>query len=286
MRGLAEFVMSGRRQAILAALLTGVLPLVNFLSPAIVGLVCLRFGVREGLLVLIWALLPALGWSIAGDVTPLVLLLGVSALALVLRQTSSWQAALLAAVGVGLGTELALALQPEFLTIVLEQVRAYLDTAPAQNELGSLGDEDELRGLLVSFIGAMHMLLALGLLIVSRWWQAMLYNPGGFRQEFHELRLGYRVALVLLLLILLANLGIPLLQSLGLYLLLPLFFAGLALVHGVAAKKKLSRLWLVAFYLVMLNPITLQILILFALIDSWYDFRSRITTNRENEEEK
>ena len=31
-------------------------------------------------------------------------------------------------------------------------------------------------------------------LFVSRWWQAMLYNPGGFGEEFRQLRLDVRAA--------------------------------------------------------------------------------------------
>jgi hypothetical protein len=40
--------------------------------------------------------------------------------------------------------------------------------------------------------------------------------------------------------------------------------------------KKLSRLWLIAFYMLMLNPPLAQLLAVFALADSWYDFRGRI----------
>jgi len=37
MRGLAEFVMKGRKQAIMAVLLLGLIPLLNLLSPVLVG---------------------------------------------------------------------------------------------------------------------------------------------------------------------------------------------------------------------------------------------------------
>jgi len=37
MRGLAEFVMSGRKQAIMAVVFLGLIPLVNLLNPVVVG---------------------------------------------------------------------------------------------------------------------------------------------------------------------------------------------------------------------------------------------------------
>src|SRR5690606_36977797 len=68
MTALAECAMAGRRQAILAAMLLGILPLVNSLSAPIVALVCLRHGPKEALMVGVWAMLPALAWAMAGDV--------------------------------------------------------------------------------------------------------------------------------------------------------------------------------------------------------------------------
>jgi len=134
-----------------------------------------------------------------------------------------------------------------------------------------------MRAALVSLFGVMHMFLAICLLMVARWWQALLYNPGGFQQEFHQLRLQPRVAGLLMALFVLASMGVTVLSGWVLYFVLPLFFAGLALVHGLIGMKKLSRLWLLAFYMLMLNPLLAQLLTVAALIDSFYDFRRRVT---------
>ena len=108
MRGLAEYVMLGRRQAIIIVLLCGFFPLLYFFSAATVALVALRKGQREGLLILLWALLPAgLLWAM-GDTSPVFLLLGTYVLALVLRNTLSWQLVLLLALAVGLVTQFSL----------------------------------------------------------------------------------------------------------------------------------------------------------------------------------
>jgi hypothetical protein len=88
MRGLAEFVMTGRKQAIMAVLLLGLIPLVNLLNPVVVGLVMLRKGVSEASIILAWAILPVGGWAIAGDIVPLIMLIGISGLSLLLRKSS------------------------------------------------------------------------------------------------------------------------------------------------------------------------------------------------------
>lgn len=95
MRGLAKLVMAGRKQAIITALVLGIIPLINLLSPVVAGLVMLRKGPQEALVVVAWAILPLAGWAMVGDVIPLVLLIGISGLALLLRESESWEFTLL-----------------------------------------------------------------------------------------------------------------------------------------------------------------------------------------------
>jgi MFS family permease len=265
--------MNGRRQAITVAFLCGLIPQANMLSPAIQGLVCLRHGPREALLVAAWAILPLLGWAMAGDITPLILFLGVLVLATVLRKTSSWQVTVLVGILVGVGAELALRLRPEFLALLTEQVELFLASGAAEMPEVPAG---LMQGVLISLFGVMHMFLAICLVMLARWWQALLFNPGGFQQEFHQFRLQPSVAVALMALFVLASFGITVLSGWTMYFVLPLFFAGVALVHGLVGIKKLSRLWLIAFYMLMLNPPLAQLLAVFALADSWYDFRGRI----------
>jgi hypothetical protein len=134
---------------------------------------------------------------------------------------------------------------------------------------------------LYNLFGVVHMFLAICLTMMARWWQALLYNPGGFRQEFHGLRLPPRLAMALAALFLAASFGVPVLAGWVLYFVMPLFFAGLALVHGLVGLKKLSGLWLGAFYMLLLSPVVAQLLTVAALFDSWYDFRSRVEATDE-----
>jgi len=271
LRGLAEFVMAGRRQAALAIVLLSLAPLVNLLTPALLAMVTMRKGLAAGLLLLLWALLPAGFWLLLGGALPLLILLGVFALAGVLRTSESWQSVMLAGIGIGAMHEIYLRAQPAVLNLYFEQLELYVQ---ANNLEGIV--LDDLRQVLITMIAAIFMALTIAVLMLGRSMQAMLYNPGGFRQEFHALRISQSVTLGLVGLILLTNLieGLP--ESWIFYLAAPFAFAGLALVHALVAWKNASVVWLVAMYVLLIFPTMMYLLILVAIIDSWYDFRSRL----------
>lgn len=271
MRGLAEFVMKGRKQAIIAVVLLGLIPLFNFLSPVIIGLVMLRKGLKEASLVLVWAILPITAWAVAGDPYPLVMLLGVGGLSWLLRETESWEFTLLAAVAVGVCIEMYLRLQPAVLDLLMQQMEAYLTSSNVQGL-----DLEALRETFTSFIAAVYMFLSIVLLMLARWCQAALYNPGGFQKEFHQVRIEQKIALLLVGLMMLANFGVVIPQTWVLYLVVPLLISGVALIHGVVALKQLSSRWLIAFYAFIMLPSVVYMVVLAALLDSWYDFRARL----------
>lgn len=275
MKALAGFAMTGRRQAVLAATLLGILPLLNFLSAPIVALVCLRHGMTEGLLVLIWAALPAAGWAAAGDMIPLLTLLGSVALAAVLRSSASWELVLLGAIVVGIGAQLALLVQPGFVELMMQQIELLMANPELQGRVSTLPPE-QLQPLLRMFYGMMLMFLAISVLVVARYWQAALYNPGGFRQEFHRLRLGWKTSALLCGAFVLTTLGPAALQPFAILFVLPLLVAGVALVHGIAGLRKLPSAVMVIFYVALMSPVMTQILMLAAIADSWLDFRSRV----------
>jgi len=275
MKALAGFAMSGRRQAILAATLLGILPLLNFLSAPIVALVCLRHGKAEAMIVLAWALIPAVAWTMAGDMIPLLTLLGSLLLAVVLRSTGSWEFALLTAIGVGIAAQLALVVQPGFVELMQQQIELVMANPELQGQVNALPAE-QMQQLLKMFYGMMLMLLSVSVLMLARYWQAGLYNPGGFRQEFHQLRLSWKTCAVLCTAFVLTTAGPAVLQPFAILFVLPLLIAGVALVHGVAGLKQWPMAVMVIFYVAMMSPVMTQILVLAAIADSWVDFRSRV----------
>ena len=274
MRGLAEYVMTGRRQAIIAVMLLGLIPLVNLLNPVVVGLIALRKGLQEVVIIFAWAILPLGAWAVAGDVVPLIMLIGITGLAVLLRESESWEFTLLAAIAVGVCVEVYFRLQPAVIDALMQQLDLYLQ---ASNPQGL--QIEEVRDAMLSVIGVVYMFLSIVLLMLARWMQAVLYNPGGFKQEFHSLRIEQKVALALIVIMLLSSFGIVVPEAWVLYFVLPLLFSGIALTHAVVAKKKLSSMWLVTFYILLMLPVVVQILVLLALVDSWYDFRSRLSSS-------
>lgn len=273
MRGLAEYVMLGRRQAIIIVLLSGFFPLLYFFSAAVVALVTLRKGANEGLLILLWSLLPAgLLWAM-GDTSPVFLMLGTFVLALVLRRSRSWQYVLVLATVIGLITQLSLVFQSEFQAQIELAVTSGLQAQLNQGSEVQYSSE-QLVDLLLSFYGAYHAFMTVICLMIGRWWQALLYNPGGFRQEFHALRFDPRVMVVLLGLILAGLMELPPLDGwIPLFCVAPLF-AGMALIHYTVARKTMGTPWLVLSYMTLL--LVPPAIILLGLTDSVLDLRRRM----------
>ena len=176
MRGLAQFVMTGRKQAIIAAGLLGLIPLINLLSPAVVGIVMLRKGLQEATFVFIWGALPLVVWAMLGDIVPLVLLFGITGLTWLLRETESWEFTFLAAISIGLVIEIYLRLQPAVLDAVFQQLQPYFQ----QNNLQGM-EIEQIRETMTTIIGSVYMFLSIVLTMLARWMQASLFNPGGFQ---------------------------------------------------------------------------------------------------------
>ena len=160
-------------------------------------------GIKEAAFVFAWGILPLGVWAMVGDFVPLIMLFGISVLAFLLRETESWEFTLLAGIFIGLAVEAYLRMQPVVLDTVFIQLQPYLQ----QNNIQGI-EEGQLRETITSIIGAVYMFLAIVLTMLSRWMQAALFNPGGFKQEIHQLRIEQKIAIGLLGLMLLASFGI------------------------------------------------------------------------------
>ncbi len=282
MKAVAEFVMRGRRQAIGLAMFAAVIPFLQWLATAIVALVLLRHGPKEGMLVLLWAILPMLLlFYVGGDMTPAIMLVGTVAMAYVLRATASWELTLLTSVGVAVVGVLLIELTAA--AVLDELVRLYreflleMQAQTAQNESGAvpIPEVDVIRSLLVGVLTMGYAISMTGFLILGRWWQSLLYNPGGFQQEFHQIRLSPMVAGVLVLAVLLSFSFEPLNRMVQV-LTVPLLIAGFALMHWTVKAKQLSTSWLVGFYLLAFLLQLYPVLVFLALLDSWFDLRKKI----------
>lgn len=283
MHALAQFVLKGRTQAIVVAVVTALLPLLFWLSAAVVSLVTLRKGAAKGGLILVWALVPAIMWSRQGDFSPLIVIIGSYFLAIVLRSTVSWQraiqAALLLAIAAGLMQQ---QFNGEMLAQLVQGVQKLMtQTSPAAERVLS-GETQWLLQATLGVFDTLHFAMMLTSLLLARWWQSSLFNPGGLQQEFHQLRLSpiFAVALIAIAAIAINSGGeyirwVPIMVS-------PLVVAGLALAHGSVAKRSLGKSWLVALYIAtfIIGPYVITMLVIFAVIDTLVDIRNKIPASQ------
>src|SRR3990167_9285555 len=261
MRALAEFIMRGRMQAILVVVVSAALPLLFWLSAAAGCLVLLRRGLSDALGILAWALLPAIGWWYFGEPRTLLVLLGALGLVFGLILGAVFREPIAAMAG-----ELQ-KLLPQMLDGVHQQMsvdeRARLDSLIAP--------------VLTGLLAALLQIVSLLSLMLGRYWQALLYNPGGFGREFRALRLPLAPAMLLLVGMLLGpNLG-PQMAMLTPLCSVPLVFAAIALLHGLVAQGRLAKFWLVGLYITLLlfMQLTYPLLVVLAIVDSLFDFRGR-----------
>lgn len=286
MRAIAEFIMRGRMQATLVVAGCAALPLLYWLGAAAGCFVLLRRGWKDALGVLALGLLPALVWWLySDDPRALLVLLGSWSLALVLRASESWNRVLL--VGIAMGVVFAVVLGTAFAPQIEMLAQALIKVMPSL--LGDVYQKlsvDEqahfaslIAPVLTGLIAALLQIVSVLSLIVGRYWQALLYNPGGFGREFRAIRFPLGLAMLLLAFMLLGpNIG-PQMAMLTPLCSVPLVFAGLALIHGLVAQKRLARFWLVGLYVTLLLFMQLiyPLLVVLAIVDSLIDFRGRST---------
>lgn len=295
MRFLANTIMRGPMAAILVTSVTAMLglllPPLGYFSAAAVGLVTLRLGLVEaakvvGGSIVATAVLGALllGNPMAPLAFLLVLWLPLLVTAWSLRRSADLARSLLLAglfgvmvmLGLHVGVDDPAGWWRDFLRRIVEQT-----IAEQREALQPL--LDEMAGLMTGMVGAAVALGVALSLFLARWWQAALYNPGGFRSEFHALRLGRGLTLVTVLLLTLNWMqpaALPMLTDLLPLALLLHLFQGVALVHGLVARSGAAVGWLVAMYVLLLLPMVMAPLALtiavVGMVDNWLDFRTRM----------
>ncbi|MCW8276363.1 hypothetical protein IMF27_12255 [Pseudomonas sp. PCH199] len=285
MRALAEFIMRGRMQATLVVAGCAALPLLYWLGAAAGCLVLLRRGLKDALGVLALGLLPALIWWLySDDPRALLVLLGSASLALVLRASESWNRVLLVSIAMGVvfSVVLGTAFGPQIEMLAQALIKVMPSLLGEVYQKMSVDEQARFASLiapiLTGLIAALLQIVSVLSLIVGRYWQALLYNPGGFGREFRAVRIPLGPAMLLLAgMVVTPNFGVQMSMLVPLCS-VPLVFAGLALIHGLVAQKRLARFWLVGLYVTLLLFMQLiyPLLVVLAIVDSLIDFRGRL----------
>jgi len=302
MKALAAYIVSGRWQAALIATTCGVmsflLPLLggmlNYLAAAVVGLVTLHVGMVPGLQVLLIATAVTVLFyqlmgvqAIVGLVMVLLLWLPSWMAAAVLLQTRNLGQALRAAMLFGVCLLLVVFLaygdpatwwlqQLQLVESTLEEAGVSLPPRLADPEL-----QQQVAALLTGMVVASLVIGVISSLLLARWWQSLLVHPGGFREEFYGLRLGYAAGLVTLAVMVTARLTQGTLSDfsaqLAMILLVPFLLVGLAIIHSLLRQYRRGTGWLVLVYVLLaVFPQATLLLAAGGLMDTWIDFRRRL----------
>ena len=280
MRGLAEFIMRGRWQALAVAVLGSVLVFAAPISAAAIALVTMAQGTRNGSWVALWSLLPALllGW-VSGDYGTGFLLLSVFVGAMVLAQTLSLSLALLAIVPVSaIGGVLLLTLNSAFLEAMLSMLDTWIGALQAESpESGE--SLNAFRPTVTQVAGLMatgNALMASLSLLLGRYWQAVLFKPGAFGEEFRAFKLPSVLTTLLVLAAMLGALNGSEAAAWSALAGIPVTLAGFALFHHIAKRQQLGGTFLTVGYVLWIIVDGLKVGVLLAvLLDAFLDLGRR-----------
>ncbi len=290
MKSLASYIMRGRLEAMLTASTLAVLSLLFMpliiISLATVALVTLRKGAIEGLIILASAALAAVIIATVIKVPYLLVFVFLAwwfpvwLIAIVLREGRHLSLALEIAVLIGITVIIGYYLYNTDPAALWKQVMPKM--VPANAPVENVGQAiDQLAPFMTGVAAAFAVIWMLLGLLLGRWWQSILYNPGGFRQEFLGLKVQSSVALLTLVVI-----GIGMISGSGklsqiawntTILLLVLYtFVGIAVGHSFFAKTKIAKLAVPMFYITLiLIPHSILPVALVGFSDTWVDIRNR-----------
>ncbi len=276
------------------ALLSLLLPPVSIVSSASVALVTLRRGWYEGLYVLICSCLSAavLGYFLFGSfqfalLYGLVLWLPIWLISTVLREGKHLSVAVEIAVILGVLGVIGFYLyvtDPALLwnAILTQMVQPMLAS-------GSDVPMDEIKRSVQVFSHFMTGGIAAGTvygllfgLFLARWWQAALYNPGGFREEYLSLKVRPKVASASILIVLLAWLMSGTVSeicwNITIIFAVLYTFVGTSILHTAFSGMKTKRFMVPFLYVTLvLVPHMIGIVIIVGVVDVWLDLRSKIS---------
>lgn len=290
MNFLATYIMRGRIQAMIVAttlaLLSLIAPPVSVISSATIALVTLRLGAFEGLTILVSSSVAAglLGFLALGNyqfalLYVLVLWLPVWLISIVLREGRHLSLAVEIAVLIGVLGVIGFYLYASEPTDMWKAVLAQMIPADAP-VVDIQRTIDALAHYMTGIVAAGSVFGLLFGLFMGRWWQANLYNPGGFRQEFLSLDTKPRLSIGTIAIVAIAW-AVPgqiseIAWNISILLFVLYTVIGTAVLHTVFANMKLARYIVPMLYITLfLIPHAMLLVALVGLSDPWLNLRKK-----------
>ncbi len=295
---MAGFIMAGRIQAaifvVVSTMISLLIPPLIILSNASIALITLRKGWQQGIIYTLLATATLVILSVAlkqaassGVVAGLSNWLPIVLIASALAMTQSWSKTLQLTLVLSIaGVLLFHLVHPDATSYwkpVLEQLKPMLEQ---MYQFDSKKVDEIIKNaaswMTGTFASALS-LIAIISLIMARNWQARLYNPGGFGEEFRQIFLGKQFAIALLIGIAIAVLSnnqiVIELIMVGVTIFM---FQGLSLAHALVKQREMNAGWLVGLYILMFIMLIQMIVLLatFGIIDNFVDFRRNKTSTK------
>lgn len=299
MEFLPAYIMRGRMQAIMvasvSALLSLIFPPVSIVSSASVALVTLRRGAAEGWYILICACLASalLGIFLMGSyqfplLYGLMLWTPVWLISVVLREGRHLFLSIEVVIFIaGLAVAGAYLYQPNLAQFWENQLDPLLKPMLAESspDLPAAAIQHSLsvfyHFVITGLVAQIYVFGLLAGLFLGRWWQAVLYNPGGFKKEYLTLRGQSGLALATVAIVagagLFSGLMAEICWNVSILLFVLYAFLGTVVLHCVFATFKLKGFMIPFLYVTMLLiPHMLIPVAIIGLTDTWLNLRNKI----------
>jgi len=296
---MASFLMAGRMQAaifvIVSTLISLLLPPLIVFSNAAIALITLRKGWQQGIVFTLLATATLVFISMivkqnagSGVIAGLVNWFPMVLLASTLAMTQSWNKTLLLILALSaVGILLFHLVNPDaqaFWKPMLEQMKPMLQNMQTSQNVGKLDEtiNNAASWMTGTFAAALAIINIISL-IIARSWQSRLYNPGGFGEEFRQIRIGKQASIALIVAIVVALLSAnQVIVELIMAGLAVFMFQGLSLAHAMVKQRGMNGRWLIGLYILMfLLPVQMIVLLAtFGIIDNFADFRKKVA-NKE-----
>jgi hypothetical protein len=125
-------------------------------------------------------------------------------------------------------------------------------------------------------------------LFLARMWQSALYNPGGFREEYLELRVRPKLALVSILVAVIAWLMSGVISeicwNISILFVVLYTFVGTAILHAALSTMRMKRFLVPMLYVTLIMiPHIIALVIIVGVVDAWLDLRSKFSNKIRTE---
>lgn len=286
--------MKGRMQAITVAsslaLLSLILPPVSIVSSAAVALVTLRRGGYEGLYVLLasYFLAAIIGLIFFGSFQ-FALLYGplIWLIAVVLREVKHLSIAVEITVlfgVVGIVAFFIFVSDPAAMwsSILTQMAQPMLETNELDFPVEKIKENIQFFSrFMTGGVAAGSIYGLLFGLFLARWWQSVLYNPGGFREEYLSLKVRPQLALASIIIAAIAWLMTGVLSeacwNITILFVVLYTIVGTAILHIAFSTMKAKFFMVPLLYLTLVFvPHMTIVVVIVGIIDTWLDLRSKI----------